>query len=81
MQFLVELLHKKKELAVTPDMKLNVFRQVLILVHSDDKKLIVAMFLHFVSSNRSAEQLHLYIELHQLCMYIGYNLCLCMQHR
>ena len=46
MQFLVELLHKKKELAVTPDMKLNVFRQVLILVHSDDKKLIVAMFLH-----------------------------------
>ena len=80
MQFLVELLHKKKELAVTPDMKLNAFCQVLILVHSDDE-LIVAMFLHFVSSNRSAEQLHLYIELHQLCMYIEYNLCLCMQHR
>ena len=64
MQFLVELLHKKKELAVTPDMKLNVFRQVLILVHSslcDDKKLIVATFLHFVSSNRTAVQLHLYL--------------------
>lgn len=34
MQFLVELLHKKKELAVTPDMKLNVFHQVLILMDS-----------------------------------------------
>lgn len=45
MQFLVELLHKKKELAVTPDMKLNVFHQVLILMDSclcDDIKLIVA---------------------------------------
>lgn len=43
MQFLVELLHKKKELAVTPDMKLNVFHQVLILMdscHCDDIKFV-----------------------------------------
>ena len=69
MQFLVELLHKKKELAVTPDMKLNVFHQVLILMDSclcDDIKLL-DLFLHFVSPNRATVHLHLHLS-YILCM-------------
>ena len=71
MQFLVELLHKKKELAVTPDMKLNVFHQVLILMDSclcDDIKFVATgPFPAFVSPNRATVHLHLHLR-YILCM-------------